>query len=380
MDFKFSEEHEILRREIRRFAEEEIKPIVDEYEEREESPVHLFPKLGELGYLCPTYSQKYGAAEMGFIGECIITEELAKVCVGIAAMFVVQNGIGTSVIYNHGSEEQRQKYVVPAIKGQKISAFALTESNAGSDIASMETTAAKKDGNYILTGNKIYTSNGPIADFVTVAAYTDKGKGPREGISIFIVENGMPGFTVTKMRKVGNRSTSTGELFFDEIKIPTDNLVGQEGKGFRYLMETLNEGRIIHAFETLGEAEAAFEASLEYAKNRVQFGQPIGKFQAVAFKLARMAMDIEAAKWLSYYAAWLYEQGEKRCRMEVSMAKLFASEMAQRVTSEAMQIHGGVGYMMDSPVQRFWRDARLHTITDGTSEIQELIISRELGL
>lgn len=379
MDFEFKEEHKMLREAIRNFAEKEIAPLVEEAETKEKFPLELFPKMGSLGYLGIRYPAKYGAAEMGKVGECIVVEEVARICGGISAGLMIQSGMGTSLISDYGSEEQRLKYLVPAIKGQRIGAFALTEPDAGSDAAAIQTRAVKDNNSYILNGTKTFITNGPICDFAAVAAYTDKSKGPRAGVSVFIVERGTPGFTGRKLYKMGNRSAETGELTLDNCHIPRENLIGEEGKGFPYLMAGLGGGRVSHAARSLGVATAAFEASLKYAQERVQFGQPIGKFQTIAFKLARMAMEMEAAKWLTYYSAWLYDKKAKYMK-QAAMAKLFASEMVVNVTNEACQIHGGYGYMMDYPVQRYYRDARLYPITEGTSEIQQLVISRELGL
>ena len=377
MDFKFSEEHEMLRGAIRKFAEEEIAPLVEEAEEKEKFPKELFAKVGELGYLCLSYPAECGGGGLGLIGECIAIEEISRVSLGIAAGLMTQGGIATSSILYHGSEEQKQKYLVPAIKGQKISAFGLTEPNAGSDAAALETTAVKQGDKYIINGNKIYISNGPICDYALVAASTDRSQKPSRGISVFIVEKDTPGFTWTKMKKFCMRSTDTAELFFDNCAVPAENLVGEEGRGFIYVMESLDAGRISHSATSIGLAQAAYEAALSYAQQRAQFSQPIYNFQAISFKIARMAMDIEAARWLMYRAAWMYDQGMRRFN-EAAMTKLFASEVSQRVTSEAMQIHGGVALMSDSPVQRYFRDSRRATITEGTSEIQEIVISRGL--
>ena len=379
MDFDFNEEQKMFQQAARDFCVREVAPLVEKAEAQEETPLQLFPRMGSLGYLCARYPAKYGAAEMGKISECILLEELARISGGIAAAMMVHSGLGTAMINDHGSEELKQKYLVPAIKGQSISAFGLTEPNAGSDAANMSTKAVKQGDHYIINGNKIFITNGPYADFVCVAAYTDKSKGAGKGVSVFVVEKGSPGFSVArKMEKLGNRSAGTAELVFDNCIVPANNLVGEEGKGFRYVMETLDGGRIAHAARSLGVAQAAFEASVKYSNERVQFGQPIGKFQAISFKLARMAMQLEAARCLTYYAAWMYDQ-KRRCLKEASMAKLFASEVVIDVTAEAMEIHGGYGYMMDSPVQRYYRDARLYPITEGTSEIMHVVISREIG-
>ena len=379
MDFELTEAQKIFREAIKRFAEKEIAPLVDEAEEKEKFPVQLFPMMGDLGYLGIAYSPEYGGSGMGKMGECIAVEEFGRICMGIASGLMIQSGLATSSIYAHGSEAQKQRYLVPAIKGRKIAAFGLTEPNAGSDAAAMETRARKDGKDYVITGNKIFISNGPIADFVVTAAYTDKSKGAGGGVSLFIVDKGAPGFSVKKMHKFCLRSSETGDLTYDDVRVPEGNLVGEEGHGFRYLMQALAGGRISHAARSLGLTMAAYEASLDYAKNRKQFGQPIGKFQSIAFKLARMALDIEAARWLVYHAAWLYDAG-KRCGKEAAMAKLFNSEAAQRVTGEAMQIHGGYAFTTDSPIQRYFRDARLGTTVEGTSEIQQLVISREIGV
>ncbi|MFC2060162.1 acyl-CoA dehydrogenase family protein [Chloroflexota bacterium] len=379
MDFEFNEEHKMLREVVKDFAEKEIAPLVEAAEEKEEFPLELFPKVGDLGYLCTNYPVEYGGGGMGLIGQCIVVEEMSRVCLGIASGLMIQSGIGTEAILAHGTEEQKQEYLIPAVQGRKIGAFGLTEPNAGSDSAAIETTAVKRDGKYVINGNKIYITNGPICDFVLVAAYTDKSLGTRGGVSIFIVEKGTPGFSCAKMKKFCIRSSTTGELTFEDCVVPAENMVGEEGKGFIYLMETLDAGRISHAASSIGLAQAAYEASLDYAQQRVQFGQPIYKFQANSFKLARMAMEIEAARWFMYRSAWLYDQGARRFK-EAAMVKLFASEVAQRVTTEAMQIHGGVALMHESPVQRYFRDARRGTITEGTSEIQQMVISRAIGL
>ena len=383
MDIEFAEEQQMFQKVAKDFAEREVAPLVNEAEEKEEMPIDLFRKTGELGYLCPAYPEEYGGGGMGKVGECIFYEQMGRISRGIASGLMVQAGLGTSLILKYGNEEQRQEYFIPAVKGERIAAFGLTEPNAGSDAASIETTAKKVDDNYIVNGNKIYITNGPICDFILVAAYTDKSKGSREGISVLLLEidkqNGIPGLSIIKMKKVGNRSAATAEITFDDCVIPGKNLVGEEGKGFRYLLEGLSGGRISHSACSLGVAQAALEASLDYAKQRVQFGQPIGKFQANAFKLAGLATEIEAARWMLYRAAWLYDQG-RECRKEAAMTKFLSSEAAVRAATIAMEIHGGVGYMVESPVQRYYRDAILTRTTEGTNEIQQVVIARQLGL
>lgn len=379
MDFEFSEEQKMFREAIRLFAEKEIAPLVDEAEKTANFPIKLFPKMGDLGYMCPRYPPEYGGAGLGKMGDCISAEEISYINVGIAAGVMVQGGIGTSAIYVRGSEEQKQKYLVPAIKGKKIAAFGLTEPNAGSDAAALETTATKKNGKYVLNGTKMFITNGNICDFVCVATYTDKSKGAGKGVSLFIVEKDTPGFTRSKIHKFCSRPGETAELVFEDCAVPEENRIGEEGKGFPYILEVLFGGRISHSARSLGLARAAYDAALKYAQERVQFGQPVAKFQTNAFKLARMAMDIEAARWLMYYAAWLYDQGKPHIK-EAAMSKLFASEVAVRVTTEALQINGGYGLTEEATAQRYFRDARLATITEGTSEIQQVVISREIGI
>jgi Acyl-CoA dehydrogenases len=379
MDFEFSEEQKMFREAIRNFVSTEIAPLVNEAEKNEEFPGHLYSRMGELGYLCPGYPSEMGGGGLGKIGDCILIEEVCRLSSdGIGAGIMAHTGIGTLPIYYHGTEAQKQKYLIPAIKGQKIGAFGLTEPNAGSDAAAIETTYKKEGNKYTLNGTKIYISNGPISSFINTAATMDRSKG-HHGISMFIVETDSPGFSCNKMHKFCCRSTSTGQLFFDNCIVPEENLIGEEGKGFRYLMETLDGGRISHGARSFGSAEAAFDATLQFAKDRVQFGQPIATFQSISFRLAHLATELEAARWLLYHTAWLCDQG-KPCTKEAAMAKLFCSEVGQHVTTEAMQIHGGAAILEDSTIHRYFRDARLFSITEGTSEIQELVISRQLGI
>jgi alkylation response protein AidB-like acyl-CoA dehydrogenase len=379
MDFDFTEVHQIFATSVRHFAEREIAPLVGEAEVREEFPVELFPKMGELGYLCIMCPEEYGSAGADRISECLLAEELGRVCLGIASGFLSHSSVSTAIIHHFGSEAQKQKYLVPSIRGERIAAFALTEPNAGSDAASIEATARRMANGYILNGSKTLITNGTIADYVVVAAYLDKSKGSK-GIGIFLVDKGLPGFAEPrKLHKFGMLSADLGELFFEDCFLPVESLVGEEEGGFERIMQVLNSGRMVVGARAVGLAQAAYEAALKYAQERVQFGRPIGKFQAIAFKLADMITELEAARLLVYRAAWLYDQG-RPCIKEASMAKLFATEMAVRVSGEALQIHGGYGYMRDSPVQRYFRDAKFGTVVEGTSEIQRLIISRRIGL
>ncbi|MDZ4246811.1 MAG: acyl-CoA dehydrogenase family protein [Dehalococcoidia bacterium] len=378
MDFEFSEEQKMFRDAFRDFVEKEISPLVEEYEKKEKFPKQILKKMAALGYLGVDYPEEYGGAGLGKVGGCISIEEIARVAVGISAGIIIGTENSIMSIYNHGSDYLKQKYMVPSLKGEKLGAFGLTEPDAGSDAANIQTTAVLKGDHYVLNGTKMFITNAPVAEFVLVAASTDKSKGPR-GISLFVLDTDTPGYTCRSLEKVCFRSSETGELSFEDCKVPKENLVGEEGKGFRYIVEALAGGRVIHAARSVDLAVGAFEASLKYSQERVQFGQPIYKNQAIAFKLARMATNIEAARLMAYKAAWLMDQGNDAVK-EASMAKLFASEVAVEVANEAMQIHGGYAFTMDSPVQRFFRDSRLFTVTEGTSEIQQLVISRELGL
>ncbi len=378
MDFEFSEEQKMFREAIRSFAQDEVAPLVDEAEKNERFPVQLFPRMGELGYICVSYTVAYGGAGMGKVEDCIEGEELGQVSPGITGCVMVQSGLATSAIMDHGNEALKQKYLVPAIKGERISAFALTEPNAGSDIASIETTARKEGNSYVLNGSKLYTTNGTICDFALIPAYTDKSHGHR-GISMFLVEKDTPGFSRSKVHKFCYRSSDTGEFVFDNCVIPEENLIGEENKGFYYLMESLDPGRILHASARIGAAQAAFEATLEYAKQRIQFGRPIATFQVNAFKLARMALEIESARWMAYHAAWLYDQ-DRPCTKEAAMSKLLASEVYQHTAIEAVQIFGGAAVYEESTINRHYRDSYLGKVTEGTSEIQELVIARQIGI
>ena len=378
MDFEFTEEQEMFRVAIRDFAEKEIAPLVDEAEEKETFPPGLYLGLGKMGYLGVRYPVELGGGGLGEMGSCIALEEIARVSYGIS--MGVSNTIGSvKTILVVGTEAQKRDYLIPVIKGEKVASFGLTEPNAGSDAASIETKAVRDGDCYILNGTKMFITNGTICDFTVIAAYTDKSKGARGGVSLFIVDKDTPGFSHSKLHKFCARSSGTAELSLEDCRVHKDKMIGEEGKGFPYLMELLGGSRISHSARSLGLAQAAYEASLKYAQERVQFGRPIVKFQAIAFKLARMAMQLEAGYWMTYHAAWLFDQG-KDCLKEAAMVKLFTSEMAQYVTSEAMQIHGGAAILEESPVARYLRDARLGTITEGTSEIQQLLISRQLGI
>lgn len=377
--YELTEEQQMIREVIRRFAEKEVAPLVEEAEAHQKFPVHLFRRMGELGYLCIRYPLEIGGGGADKVIECILAEELNRICAGIAAGLMVQGGLATLPMYQFGSQELKERFLLPAIKGEKIGAFALTEPDVGSDAANIKTRAMRDGDHYILRGAKTFITNGPICDYVVVAATVDPSL-KAEGISLFLVEKGTPGFTVTrKLDKVGNRSAETGELLFDECRVPKTHLIGgKEGKGFEQIRDTLLSGRITYGGRSTGVAQAAYEASLKYAQDRVQFGRPIIEFQVTRFKLAQMAMKIDVMRSYTYRIARLYDAGH-RVMKEASMVKLFCAENLQEILSQAMQIHGGYGYTMEYPVQRYWRDGRLFTITEGTSEVHHLVIARELG-
>jgi butyryl-CoA dehydrogenase len=378
IDFEFTEEQEMFRDTVREFGENEIEPIVEECEQKEEFPKHLFPKLGEMGFLGISFPEEYGGVGLDKVTECIFSEEMGRICAGIAMCINAHTSLACFPVYKFGTEEHKQKYLVPGVAGEKIGALGLTEPNAGSDARSIRSTAVKKGDRYILNGTKTWITNGSMADFSIVAAYTDKTK-KGEGISLFIVEKGFPGFTVSgKIRKLGHHSADTAELIFENCEVPEENLLVGEG-GFDGAMATLLGARITHAAKSVGIAQAAFEYSLGYSKEREAFGRPISKFQAISFKLADMAVKVETARLLVYKAAWLYSQG-KQCVKEASMAKLYAAEVVQWVATEAVQVLGGWGYAVEYSAERYYRDAKLASITEGTSEIQHVIIARELGL
>jgi alkylation response protein AidB-like acyl-CoA dehydrogenase len=379
MKFELTEEQRMVKEALRRFVEKEVAPLVEEAEAHGKFPLHLFRRMGELGYLCVRYPLEIGGGGSDKITECILAEELNRICAGIAAGLMVQGGLATLPIYQFGSQELKERILLPAIKGEKIGAFALTEPDVGSDAASIKTRATRDGDYYILRGAKTFITNGPICDYAVVAATVDPSR-KAEGISLFVVEKGTPGFTVTrKLEKVGNRSAETGELLFDDCRIPAANMIGDmEGKGFEQIRDTLMSGRITYGGRSTGVAQAAYEASLKYAQDRVQFGRPIVQFQVTRFKLAQMAMKIDVMRSYTYRVARLYDEGH-RVMKEASMVKLFCAETLQEILAQAMQIHGGYGYTMEYPIQRYWRDGRLFTITEGTSEIHHTVIARESG-
>jgi alkylation response protein AidB-like acyl-CoA dehydrogenase len=379
LSYAFTEEQEEIRAMVREFAQGEIVPLIEEAERNEKFPVEIMPKLGELGLLGIVFPEEYGGIGADKITECIFVEEMAKVSAGMTASINAHADLSAFPIYKFGTDQQKEKYLPKSIAGEIIGAYAITEPDTGSDAAGLSTRAEKKNGGYVINGRKNFITNGTICDYCLVAAYTDKTK-RGEGISVFIVDRDTPGFEVTrKLEKMGHRSSDTAELLFEDCEVPEEALLGGKEGAFGALMEALITGRVSHGVKSAAIAEAAFEAALKYSQERLTFGKPISKHQVIRFKLADMATRIEAAKALAYKAAWLYSTGQP-CVKEASMAKYFSAEVADFVTREAVQIHGGYGYIVEYPVERYYRDAKLASITEGTSEIQQLIIGRELGL
>ncbi|MGG3884221.1 acyl-CoA dehydrogenase [Brevibacillus panacihumi] len=377
MDFHFNEEQRMMRRMVRDFAEKEIAPFIPVMEETEQFPRHIVKKMGEMGLMGIPVPEEWGGVGADFVSYILAINEISKVSATLGVILSVHTSVGTNPILYFGTQEQKQAYVAKLATGEFLGAFALTEPHAGSDASSIRTTAVRKGDDYILNGNKVFITNGGEADTYIAFAVTDQGKGAK-GISAFIVEKDTPGLVVGKKeKKMGLHGSNTTELIFDNAIVPTANLLGQEGEGFAIAMANLDKGRIGIAAQALGIAEAALQYATEYARERKQFGQPIGKIQAVGFKLADMATKVEAARLLVYRAAWLCSQGLP-CTKEASMAKLFASDAAMKLATEAVQIFGGYGYTREYPVERLFRDAKITQIYEGTNEIQHLVITKQL--
>ena len=373
MEFMLTEEQLMLRDTIRKFVRKEVKPAVRIMEETHAFPTEIIKRMGELGLMGIPISEKFSGAGMDFTSYVIAIHELSKESAALGAILSVHTSVGTKPIVDFGTDEQIEKYVPKLTTGQYLGAFALTEPSAGSDAVSLKTTAIKKDSNYILNGSKVFITNGNEADtFITFAKTA-----PNE-VSAFIIEKDFPGLKIGKNEnKMGLRGTSTVELFFEKCIVPSEQLLGEEGEGFKIAMANLNVGRIGIAAQALGIAEGALNYAVEYAKEREQFNKPISHHQGISFKLADMATDVEASRLLTYQAANMVERNVE-CRKEVSMAKMFASKTAMKVSVEAVQVFGGNGYTEDFPVERFFRDAKVTEIYEGTNEIQHMVIAKEL--
>jgi hypothetical protein len=377
MDFRPTEEQALLRRSVREFAETEIRPHVREWDQDQHFPRELIPKLASIGLLGIQFPEEYGGAAMGAVDYCICIEEIARVDPGVALSLAAHNGLCSAHIFLFGNEEQKRRYLTPLARGEKIGAWGLTESTSGSDAAGMRTTATRAGECWVLNGSKAFTTHGRVGDIMVVMAVTDRAAGTK-GISAFVVEKGTPGLSAGKKEdKLGMRASDTSEVLFENCRIPSDQLIGDEGQGFVETMQVLDAGRIGIAALAVGLAQGAYEAAVSYARERKAFGKPIGSFQAMQWKLADAATKIEAARLLTYRAAYLKERGQ-RTTLESSMAKLYASEIAVKVADDCVQIHGGYGFVKDYPAEKYFRDVKLTTIGEGTSEIQRLVIARQL--
>jgi alkylation response protein AidB-like acyl-CoA dehydrogenase len=377
MDFLLTDQQRVLRRAVREFAEREIAPHVMEWDEAQHFPVELVPKLAAEGLMGIQFPEVYGGAGMSAIEYCICIEELARVDPSIALSVAAHNGLSAAHIYLFGTEDQKRKYLVPLARGEAVGAWGLTEATAGSDASGTRTMAVRDGASWVLNGSKTFTTHGRTGQIVVAMALTDRTKG-HHGISAFIIERGTPGMSAgRKENKLGMRASETSEVVFQDCRIPLDNLLGAEGQGYSNALQVLDAGRIGIAALAVGLAQGAYEAALRYARVRTQFGQPIASFQAIRWKLADSATGIDAARLLTYRAASMKDSGA-RTSCESAMAKVFSSEVAVRVAEDGVQIHGGYGFIKDYPAEKFFRDVKLCTIGEGTSEIMRMIIAREL--
>lgn len=377
MEFELSEEQKQIKTSVREFAESEIAPHVMEWDEAQHFPVELQPKMAALGLLGVLFPEEYGGAALGYVEYATIIEELSRVDGSVGISVAAHNSLCSNHIYKYGTEEQKQRFLTPLASGERLGAWGLTEPSAGSDASGTKTTAVKTEGGWLVNGSKNFITHAIHGDTCVAMAVTDRSERSK-GISAFIFEKGMKGFSPSKKEnKLGLRASETASVVFEDCYVPEGNLLGEEGQGFVNAMEILDGGRISIAALAVGIAQGAFESAVRYSKERQQFGKPISEFQAIQFKLATMATQIDAARLLMYRAAWMKDQGKKTTK-ESSMAKLFASEISVEVCEEAIQIHGGYGYTKDYPPEKFWRDSKLCTIGEGTSEIQRIIIAREV--
>lgn len=375
MNFKLTEEHEMIRKMVRDFARNEVAPTAAERDEEERFDREIFDKMAELGLTGIPWPEEYGGIGSDYLAYCIAVEELSRVCASVGVTLSAHTSLAGWPVYKFGTEEQKQKYLKPMAMGEKIGAYGLTEPGSGSDAGGMRTTARLDGDHYVLNGSKIFITNGGIADIYIVFALTDPSQ-KHKGTTAFIVESDFPGFSVGKKeKKLGIRSSPTTEIMFEDCRVPVENVLGNVGEGFKVAMMTLDGGRNGIAAQAVGIAQGALDASIDYANERHQFGKPIAAQQGIGFKLADMATGIEAARLLTYQAAWLESEGLPYGK-ESAMSKLFAGDTAMKVTTEAVQIFGGYGYTKDYPVERFMRDAKITQIYEGTQEIQRLVISR----
>ena len=375
MDFSLTEDQQMFQRMVREFAQKELEPIAAQLDEEARFPTESYKKMAELGLFGVTIPEKYGGSGGDSVHLAIAVEEIARACGSTSTIYLASLSLACYPIYKFGTEEQKQRFVVPLAKGKKLACFALTESGAGSDVVALQTTARRQGNGYSLDGTKVFITNGAEADIAVAFATVDRSLRHR-GITAFVVEKGTPGFSVGKKEhKLGVRASSTTELVFESCQVPMENRLGNEGEGFKIAMAAIDSSRISVAAQAVGIARAAFDTSLKYAQERQQFGQPIAKFQAIQWMLVDMATYIDAAQLLTYRAAYLKNQGLPFVK-EAAMAKLFAAEAAMSITTKAIQIHGGYGYTKDYPVERYFRDAKITEIYEGSSEMQRMTIGK----
>lgn len=378
MDFTIPDEIRDMKRTVRRFVDNEVDPYGMQIEEEDRIPQHLIDKAKEMGLFGLSIPEEYGGLGLSTLERCLILEELGRTHAGFVSYIGAHVGIGTTGIVEMGSEEIKKKYLPAMARGDKLGAFALTEPDAGSDATNLKTTAVLKGDKWILNGRKHFITNGPDADVITVIAVTDKEKGARGGFTAFVVEKDFPGFSVGKIeKKMGLRGCHTGELIFEDCEVPAENILGEVGKGYSNALKILAKGRVTLAARLVGACDKLVEMSTRYAQQRIQFGKPIASFQAVQWMLAEMATDTEASRAFTYRVAWMVDQGLPVYK-EGPMVKLFVSEALARVVDKAVQVHGGMGYMKEYPVERYYRDARISRIYEGTNEIQRMIIANRL--
>ncbi len=381
MDFDLPEELQLMQTTIRRFVRQDLDPIAQQIEEEDRIPEGIVAKMRELGLFGMSIPEEYGGLGLSALGECVVYEEISRANASLRTRFSTNNGIGSLGILYDGTKEQKERYLGDIASGEKTIAFALTEPDAGSDASAIKTVAVRRGDEFVINGRKMFITNGAIADLVTVIALTDPEKRARGGITAFVVEKGTPGFTVGRHeKKMGLRGSTTTELIFEECRLPVTNVIGGEamiGKGFHTAMRVLDKGRLTLAAASVGMAQKALELAVSYAKERIQFGRPIGQFQLIQGMLAQMASEVFAGRQMVCRTAWEKDQGHQ-IRMEAAMTKLFCTEMLGRVADLSLQVHGGMGYMKEFPIERIYRDARVVRIYEGTSEIQKIVIAREL--
>ncbi len=375
MDFQLSSEHRLFKDTVDRFAKEVAGPLVEPSEEKGLFPRELFRKAAVLGFTGVLYPEKYGGCGPDMIAAALVLEGISRISASFGIAFVVQCSVGSETIYRFGSERLKERFLMPAIKGEKVAAFGLTEPKVGSDAASLICKAVRDNGQYVINGSKMFISNAHMSDFAIVAVRTNKDAPRGEGVTLLVVDREESPYETHPLKKMGLHGVDASEVVFEDCRVPVENRIGKEGRGFEYLLHTLTPSRILIGAVALGVARAAYKAALAYARERIQFRKPISGHQVIRHKLANMWMETELAELAVYRAAWLYNQGKSHAK-EASICKLFASEVANRNAGEAVQIHGGYGYIKECPVERYFRDAKSLTIVEGTSEIQRNIISK----